>query len=153
MGTLRYRAIFLPADLAALPEFKPARLRFEGELNDHPVSLAWQPAGEGCRYAMLSPALLRTIGATVGSIVSLRFRLVPASVVEMPAELAEAIAANSAAQVRWQTLTPGKQRGLSAMVNSLTRTESRRRKAAELAQILATGADLPGPPSRRKNRS
>lgn len=102
---------------------------------------------------MLSPALLRTIGATVGSIVSLRFRLVAETVVEIPAELAEAIAVGSDAQVRWQALTPGKQRGLAAMVNALTRPESRRRKAAELAQILATGAELPGPPSRRKNRS
>lgn len=136
--------------LAARPEFRPARLRFEGELNDHPVSLAWQPAGAGRKYAMLSPALLRTIGATVGSIVSLRFRLVAETVVDTPSELSDAIRADPAVQDRWNALTPGKQRGLSAMVNALTRPESRQRKAAELAQILATGADLPGPPSRRK---
>jgi uncharacterized protein YdeI (YjbR/CyaY-like superfamily) len=101
---------------------------------------------------MLSPALLRTIGATVGSTVSLRFRLVAETVVETPAELATAIAASHDAQARWQALTPGKQRGLSAMVNALARPESRQRKAAELADILATGAELPGPPTRRKNR-
>lgn len=101
---------------------------------------------------MLSPALLRSIGATVGSVVNLRFRLVAETVVETPAELADAIAASPDAQARWQALTPGKQRGLAAMVNALARPESRRRKAAELAQILATGAELPGPPSRRKTR-
>jgi hypothetical protein len=150
---LRYRAIFLPADLANLPEFRSARLRFEGELNDHPVSLAWQPAGEGRKYAMLSPALLRSIDATVGSTVILRFRLVPETVVDTPAELANAIAQAPAARDRWHDLTPGKQRGLSAMVNALARPETRQRKAAELANLLATGAELPGPPSRRNNRS
>jgi hypothetical protein len=149
---LRYRAIFLPADLAALSAFQPARLRFEGELNDHPVSLAWQPAGAGRKYAMLSSALLRTIGAAVGSIVSLRFRLVAETVVDTPAELSDAIAANPAARERWHSLTPGRQRGLSAMVNTLARPESRQRKASELANLLATGAELPGPPSRRKTR-
>lgn len=102
---------------------------------------------------MLSPALLRTIGATVGSIVSLRFRLVAETVVEIPAELTDAICASPDAQARWRSLTPGKQRGLAAMVNALARPESRQRKAAELAQILATGAELPGPPSRRKPSS
>ena len=101
---------------------------------------------------MLSPSLLRSIGATVGSMVNLRFRLVPASVVDIPAELVDAIAREPTASDRWDGLTPGKKRGLAAMVNALARPESRRRKADELAQILATGAELPGPPSRRKNR-
>jgi uncharacterized protein YdeI (YjbR/CyaY-like superfamily) len=101
---------------------------------------------------MLSPALLRSIGASVGSIVSLRFRLVPASVVETPAELVEAIAADPKAGARWNSLTPGKQRGLSALVNSAARPETRQRRAFDLAAILASGAELPGPPSRRKNR-
>lgn len=153
LGTMRVRAIFLPDHLAGQPDFQRARLRFEGELNDHPVSLAWQPAGAGRKYAMLSPALLRTIGASVGAIVNLRFRLVPETVVDTPAELSAAIAATPDAGTRWDGLTPGKQRGLSAMVNALARPESRQRKAAELAQTLATGAELPGPPSRRKNRS
>jgi uncharacterized protein YdeI (YjbR/CyaY-like superfamily) len=102
---------------------------------------------------MLSPALLRSIDATVGSLVRLRFRLVPDTVVDAPAELSDAIAADPAAQERWHSLTPGKQRGLSAMVNALARPDSRQRKADELAKLLATGAELPGPPSRRTTRT
>jgi hypothetical protein len=150
IGALRYRAIFLPDDLAARPDFSPARLRFEGELNDHPVSLAWQPAKGGRKYAMLSPALLSEVGAGVGDRVSLRFRLVPDSVVEAPAELLEAIAGTANARARWDNLTPGRQRGLAAMVNTARRPETRQRRSIELAGLLADGAELPGPPKSRK---
>jgi hypothetical protein len=124
-------------------------LRFEGELEEVPVQLAWQSDGAGGRYAMLSPALLKEAGLAPGQHARLRFRLVSDEDFLFPDELVEALALSPAAQARWDALAPGRRRSLSAPISALRRPESRKARAALLIERLQSGADLPGPPRRR----
>lgn len=53
LGTYRYTVLWLPEEVAAeLPFSDQSRLRISGELNDHPITGAWQPC-RGRRYFML----------------------------------------------------------------------------------------------------
>lgn len=139
LGTYRYTVVFLPPDIAAaLPLAEHPRLRISGELNDAPMSGAWQPS-RGRWYLMLSKPLLRAAGVAVGDRADVRFRLEDQDAVDTPALLERALDADSRAKTRWDELTPGKQRGLAQRVASPKSSATAARRLGEVIDFLHAG--------------
>lgn len=139
----RYRVVWIPADVAArLPFGRSRRLRIDGEVGDVPIRRALMPV-RGRWYLLLNPSILKALGATVGDVVDIRFNVASEREVDVPHELAEALRAKPTLQKRWNSLTPGLQRGLSYLVDSAKRGETRaRRLAAVLAELREDKPDL-----------
>lgn len=139
LGSYRYTVIWLPDELAAmLPFAEQPRLRISGELNEVPLTGAWQPS-RGRWYLMLGKPLLRATGLSVDCFAELRFRLEPQDEVEVPMLLAHALGENEAASARWQELTPGKQRALSHHVFSAKTGPTAARRVAQALMWLESG--------------
>ncbi len=152
-GVYQYTVIYLPASLeAALPFDSHPRLRIEGEIAEHPFNGALIPSRQG-RHLIVSPEVLRATGLRLGAPVEVRFNIADQDAVAIPDELQWALDADARAQAAWDALTPGRRRGLAHLVGKPKTLETRQRKAAELADALATGAELPGPPARRARRT
>lgn len=139
-GKYRYLIVWLTEEMAAgLPVDREPRLRASGEINDLPFHGAWVPGGEKLPYLHLSAAFVAELGARVGDPLEVRFNLEPSDVVEICAELADALAADPDADAVWKGLTPGRRRGLAHMVANAKQEQTRRRRAVKLMQDLRAG--------------
>ncbi len=127
-----------PAMEGTLPFTRFPRLRVEGEVADVPVSGAWMPAGDGRRYFIVSPAVRKAAGAGIGDVVPMRFAVADQDAVEVPPALLDALQRQPDALASWQTLTPGKRRGLTYPV-AVARTDATR--ARRVAAVLDTLLD------------
>jgi hypothetical protein len=132
--------LFLPPEIAAeLPFADHPRLRVEGEIADVPVEGAWMPTGDGRRYFIVAPRVLKGAEIGVGDIVEMRFGVADQNAVDMPAELAAALAQSQEALTAWQALTPGKQRGLTHRIHGAKAPATRRRRTDEVIAMLQAG--------------
>ncbi|MEM9169079.1 MAG: DUF1905 domain-containing protein, partial [Pseudomonadota bacterium] len=112
--TIRYRVMFLPADLhAALPFDAHPRLRVEGEIADAPIANAFIPSGDGRVYVIVSPTVMKAAGLAVGDLAEMRFRIADQEHVDVPAALARAVNVARDRAEAWGALTPGKRRMLA----------------------------------------
>lgn len=128
-GKYRYYIVRLTEEMAAeLPFDREPRLRASGEINDLPFHGAWVPGGESLPYLHLSADFVADLGVAVGDPLEVRFRLDPSDRVEVCAELFEALSGDPEADTAWETLTPGRRRGLAHMVGSAKREETRRKR-------------------------
>jgi hypothetical protein len=134
-----YNVLFLPPDLdASLP--KPARpLRIDGEIADLPVAGAWMPAGDGRRYFMVSPRILRAAELHVGQSVEMRFRLDDPNRVDVPDALTAALARSDAARVAFEAMTPGRRRALCHYVAEARTVPTEIRRIADVLAFIAAG--------------
>lgn len=147
-----YNVLFLPQALASeLPFDRHPRLRVEGEVADVAVAGAWMPAGDGRRYFMVSPPVLKAAGVGLGAVVEMRFRVDDQDRVDVPESLAAGLRSDLAARRVWDGLTPGKQRGVTHIVRGARTAETERKRVAEVLAALREGdvARL-GPPKRRR---
>jgi hypothetical protein len=151
VGRYRYRVVYLPPALAtALPFDRQPRVRFDGEIADVPVQGAWQSAGAAGRwYAMVSPAVCRAAGLTLGAVVEVRFNVADPNAVQVPEELADALDADALARAAWDALTPGRRRGLAHRIATARKEATRHARSAELIAGLRAGR-VPGPPPRSR---
>lgn len=149
---LTYKVLFASPELEReLPFSKSPRIRIEGEIEDIPVSCAWQPAGDRGHYVMVSPAVVRSLGVAPNDLLTLRFNLAPPDAVEVPDELREAIAKKARRQKLWDALTPGRRRGLAHLVASAKTMPVRLKRAALVVEKLEQNRlDELGPPKRRR---
>jgi len=148
-----YTVLFLPDELAAeLPFDQHPRLRVEGEIADVPVQGAWMPTGDGRRYFMVSPAVLKAARPEPGQLLEMRFRIDEQERVDVPEALAAALARDGeAAAAAWDALTPGKRRGIAHLVAAAKTPPTQARKVAEVIEALRAGdVSRFGPPARRK---
>jgi uncharacterized protein YdeI (YjbR/CyaY-like superfamily) len=106
----------------------------EGEVADVPVSGAWLPTGDGRRYFILSPRVLREAELVVGEVAEMRFAVSDQNAVDTPGVLSEALQRDPRAHAAWMALTPGKQRGLAYRIHG-ARTDGTRAK--RLTEVLA----------------
>jgi hypothetical protein len=157
VGRYRYTVVYLPIEIErALPSKATARIRIEAEVNDHPLNAAWQPAGDGRRFIMLSKRLLKEAGLAPGEIATVRFRLADSDAVEIPHLLDTALNQDAAARAGWEALTPGRRRGVAHMIASAKREAT---QTARLTRILAALKDpearseLGAPPSRKAKKA
>lgn len=144
-----HHVVFLSPELESSEPFNARpRLRFEGEIDDVPVSLAWQPK-DGRHYAMLSPEIRKATRLSVGDEVTLRFRLVDDAQVEVPPDLRAALARSARHRKLWDALTPGKQRGLVYTVNAAKTAPTRLKRIRALMDALED-PDAARRPARKK---
>ncbi|MDX2238848.1 MAG: YdeI/OmpD-associated family protein [Hyphomonadaceae bacterium] len=140
-----YTVMYLPAKLAASLPFERGRLRIAGEVADLPVDGAWQPAGSGRHYFILSRKFLRDAGLRVGDVAEMRFRIADPEKVVAPPALIRALKADKAAFKVWTTLTPGAQRAFCHRVASAKTPETIARRVNEVVAMVRRG-EGPGKP-------
>jgi hypothetical protein len=113
--------------------------RVVGTINGHTVRRALQNRRNGERFLILGQGLLRDIGVEFGDTVDVVIGTdSDPDYVETGEELAEVLEQDEEAAARWKTMTPGRQRSLALYVTTARRTETRIKRALELAEKLRT---------------
>lgn len=123
-GKATYTILRLPPEAAkALAKTR----RVQGEIADHPVNLAITraPVVDG-PYLWAGQSLLDRIGITPGEEVEIRLRPAPDDTVEVDPDIEAALRA-AGVMAQWESLTPGRRRGLLYQI-STARTETTRAK-------------------------
>ena len=114
-----YRVVFMPEEFEdQLPFGQYPRLRVDGEIADIPIANAFIPTGDGRRYLIVSPAVMKGAGLAIGDTVTVRFRIADQDSVEVPVALANALEKNPSAADIWSAITPGKKRALAHHVGN-----------------------------------
>jgi hypothetical protein len=132
LGKALHRMIRVPDHIQAALGAK----RVEVEINAHSTNLALRrtPGSDGwCVWA--GQSLLDRIGIAPGAPLKIRLRKAPEDYVEVPGDVADAIRA-AGLRARWDSLTPGKRRGLLYGVNSAKRAATRASRIAKLVERL-----------------
>lgn len=141
---LWYTVLFLPPAIEpALPFAAHPRLRVEGEIAELPAEGAWMPTGDNRRYFMVSPKILKAAQLAIGDTVEMRFRIADQGAVDVPPELAAALAADPAARGAWAALTPGGRRGFAHLVHGAKASATRARRVADVLAAIRDGAKRP----------
>lgn len=133
-GKTTYTILILPdAVRAALPQDTK---RIEGEFAEHTVNLALTkaPVVDGT-FVYTGKTFLRDSGLGVGEVFEARIRPVDPNLVEVPADLAAALAA-AGRSADWAALSPGQKRGRLHGVNTAKRAETRQKRIGILISEL-----------------
>jgi Bacteriocin-protection, YdeI or OmpD-Associated/Domain of unknown function (DUF1905) len=145
-----YTVIYLPENLERkLPFDSHPRLRIAGEVADFPVEGAWQPAGDGRRYFILSKRFLRAAGVAVGDVVEMRFGIADQNAVMVPDALVAALTRNRPLDRKWRSLTPGAQRAFAHRVATAKTEATQARRIAEVFEMIERG-ERPGASTKKK---
>ena len=135
-GRIGYAVVYLPEDLQTkMPFDRYPRLRVDAEVAELPVDGAFQP-GQGKYYLILSKRLLKQAGLVLGDSVNVNFRIADQDAVIVPDELEIALQSNPTAKTKWETLTPGKRRGLAHRVSSARTATTKEKRVAEVISTL-----------------
>ncbi|MEL7460411.1 MAG: YdeI/OmpD-associated family protein [Pseudomonadota bacterium] len=138
-GTFFYKVVWLTPDLAAaLPLEEHPRLRVAGEIAGMDFSGACMPSG-GRHYLMVPKAIRVKQGLGLGDVITLRFGVDDQDRVDVPPELAEALADDADIAETWAALTPGKQRGFAYRVASAKTVPTRVRRVEEVIGHMLDG--------------
>lgn len=143
---------FMPTQIVVVPLVALEALggkttrRVVGTLNGYPVRLGLQPMRTGERYLMVNKDLCRAAGVAAGQEVTLTLAPDPdPDHVDLPAELAEGLAAWPEAQAAFDRLSGSHRRALVYHITSAKRPETRAQRIVSVVHQLATG----GHPFRR----
>ncbi|WP_054415140.1 YdeI/OmpD-associated family protein [Hymenobacter sp. DG25A] len=114
--------------------------RVAGTLNGHPVRLGLLPMKTGERFLMINKVLCQAAGVQLGQSVTLTLNPDPTpDHVDLPDELAEALAAWPEAEAEFQQHRGSMRRAMAQHVGTAKLPETRARRAVELAERLAAG--------------
>ena len=134
------RLVFDAETVAALPRRADGSRRFICTLADlEPWHAALIPDGTGAYFIIVNAQRIADLEASGADPQRLRCTLAPDETeygMEMPAELAEALAQDGEADRHFHALTPGKQRALIHQVTSAKREATRLRRATGIAAYL-----------------
>jgi len=137
---------FMPTQILVVPEAAwlavggKATKRVIATLNGHAERLGLLPQEGGGRYLMVRKDLCQQLGLTIGQEVTVRLAPDPSpDHVDLPAELAEALAAWPEAEAAFQAQSGAMRRAIARKVADAKRPETRARYAVELAERLARG--------------
>ncbi|RZK51307.1 MAG: DUF1905 domain-containing protein, partial [Hymenobacter sp.] len=137
---------FMPTQVVLVPEAAwlavggKATKRVVATLNGHPVRLSLLPLEGGGRYLMLNKSLCQQLGVAIGHELAVGLSPDPnPDHVDLPAELAEALAAWPEAETAFQAHSGAMRRAMARKVADAKRPETRARYAVELAERLARG--------------
>jgi hypothetical protein len=137
---------FMPTQIVQVPDHAwqvlggKATKRVIATLNGHAERLGLLPQEGGGRYLMLRKTLCQQLGLAIGQ--ELEVSLAPdpnPDYVELPDELAEALAAWPEAEAAFQAQTGAMRRAMARKVAEAKRPDTRARYAVELAERLARG--------------
>ncbi len=138
---------FMPTQVVVVPDAAwqavggRATRRVIATLNGHAERLGLLPLAGGGRYLLLRKALCQQLGLEVGQ--ELEVTLAPdpnPDHVDLPDELAEALAAWPEAETAFLAQTGAMRRAMARKVADAKRPETRARYAVELTERLARGA-------------
>jgi hypothetical protein len=138
---------FMPTQIVQVPDAAwqavggKATKRVIATLNGHAERLGLLTQEGGGRYLLLRKELCQRLGLAVGQ--ELEVSLAPdpnPDYVDLPDELAEALAAWPEAETAFQAQTGAMRRAMARKVADAKRPDTRARYAVELAERLACGA-------------
>ena len=137
-GTMGMAYIPLPVDIAtALLADRPRRV--SGTLEGQPFGRALQGSTMDTLHVRFGRTVLKDIGKAVGDWVEVELWAErDPNRVDLPDELAAALADDDRARNRFEQMTPGKRRSLCYHVTSAKRDETRAKRANELAHKLSS---------------
>ena len=138
---------FMPTQVVVVPDEAwqalggKATRRVIAMLNGHPERLGLLPLEGGGRYLMLRKELCQRLGLAIGQEVAVQLAPDPnPDHVDLPDELAEALAAWPEAEASFLALSGAMRRAIARKVADAKRPDTRARYAVELAERLARGA-------------
>lgn len=135
---LRQHYLPVPPDVAEHYTQGPTR-RILATFNGQTFRRAIQNSRDGEYFVLLSRDLLRQIGADYGDTVIVHLVEDPdPDDIELGEEFEAVLDQDEAAAARFYGMTPGRQRSLAYYVTSAKRTETRVKRALELAHKLRT---------------
>lgn len=134
---MRQHYLPLPADVDAALRAQKVR-RVVATLNGHTVRRGIQSRKASGRHLALSRDLLRQLEVAYGDLVEVEMHADPDPDHVDLGELAAALEADPEAKARFDTFTPGRQRGLAHYVTSAKRPGTRESRAEEIARKLRT---------------
>lgn len=138
-GRMGYTVVYLPEPLREkLPFDRYPRLRVDAVVAEHPIDGAFQP-GQGKMYLIVSKALMKSAGISLGDTVEVSFRVADQDAVDTPNPLRRAFTTNSSAQQAWDSLTAGKKRALAHRINSAKTEATTNKRVKEVLSTLLTG--------------
>lgn len=132
-GRATYTILRLPAD--ALHSLGPCR-RVEGEIAEHPVNLALSraPVVDGV-FLWTGASLLERIGIAPGEPVEVRLRPAPDDRVDLDPDT-EAALRTAGKMEAWESLTPGRRRGLLYQIATAKTDPTRHKRINRLLEDL-----------------
>ncbi|MEM6941691.1 MAG: YdeI/OmpD-associated family protein [Pseudomonadota bacterium] len=130
-----YTVLPLPADVSEALAAEGAK-RVEGELGEYPVNLALTkaPVIEGT-FLYTGKALLKEAGLAPGETIEVRLRAADPDFVEVPSDVSAALRAADRWAL-WNSLSPGKRRGLLHPLTTAKRPETRQKRIGALLKEL-----------------
>jgi Bacteriocin-protection, YdeI or OmpD-Associated len=133
-GRSTYTILRLPE--AALQALGKTR-RIEGEIADHPVNLALSraPVVEGV-FLWTGSSLLDRIGIQPGEPVEVRLRPAPDDRVDLDPDIEAALLTGGVLST-WESLTPGKRRGLLYQIATAKTEPTRLKRIRKLVEDLS----------------
>lgn len=138
---------FMPTQVVVVPDAAwqtlggKATKRVVATLNGHAERLGLLPQEGGGRYLLLRKELCQRLGLSIGQEIVITLAPDPnPDYVDLPDELAEALAAWPEAETGFLALSGAMRRAIACKVADAKRPETRARYAVELAERLARGA-------------
>ena len=138
---------FMPTQIVVVPDAAwqalggKATKRVVATLNGHAERLGLLPQEGGGRYLLLRKELCQRLGLAIGQEFDLTLAPDPnPDYVDLPDELAEALAAWPEAEAAFQAQSGAMRRAIARKVADAKRPDTRARYAVELAERLARGA-------------
>ena len=109
-------------------------------IHGHALRLCLLPLEGGGRYLMLNKDVCRTVGIALGQELAIEIAPDPnPSHVDLPDELAEALAAWPEAKTAFNTYSGSHRRAMARLVEEAKQRETRIRRAVQLVERLARG--------------
>lgn len=128
---LKSTVVFLPE--AIIKKLPAGRIRTKGTMNGTPFDLAVQYKKDGGRYFVVGGILRRAAGLKEGDRVTVVFHLTDPNKLVIPEELEAVLEQDDEARKVWDTFTLGYQRSLVYYITSVKNSDSRIKRALEIA--------------------
>lgn len=136
-GSFTHTIVVVPDEI--IDQLPKGRIRTKGTFNKTPFALAIQHKKDGSRYFMVSAQLRKEAKIGSGDSVKVTFWIVDPDTVDVPEELQAVLDQDEIAKKKWDSFTPGIQRGLSHYVNSVKNVDSRIKRAIEIMEKAKYG--------------
>lgn len=130
----KFYGVFAPYDVAEVHGSK--KVRIVGEMMGEPIELAFNKFVDRGYYLYVNQKLMKQHGLALGDKVHVRYQVDDPNRVDIPEELAAALALEEGALAVYEQLTPGRRRGMGYYIRSAKNPELRIQKSLELVQGL-----------------
>ncbi|MGE3802846.1 MAG: YdeI/OmpD-associated family protein [Candidatus Kapaibacterium sp.] len=135
---MKHHVLVIPEEIADIFEEKKVK-RVVVKIEGQEYRRAIQGKKDGRRIIVLGQQILKECNLQIGEVVKITMREDDdPNYVETGEELAEVLAQDDEARARWETFTVGMQRSLALYVTQAKRSDTRIKRALELAEKMRT---------------